>query len=284
MEEINGCLGLGEKTTDYILTEWLLDALPTLYPQDEIIYEYNQGKQEWSKKSCTLFSPVWAISDLMNLSIPLSTIKEWDKGSYNRGRKQWNWWFVQLGVDWIVKCYNESDFAKEHGKAAYYSIDLRNNELVKKVLDKRYTICSWFNGNASYQNDKNKDWILNGTEWWASTFGHAINIIRWLTTPSRIKDNYVGTAKYNIYWVEHEFSEIPCFFDSGYVITKVAEDKLEELKRLSKMKTTVENMIQYNSELWHLTNDKNLKNMLHEMNDLLRMKLVDIENQQKKCF
>ena len=51
-EEIieNGCLGLWEKPTDYILTEWLLDNMPTLYQQDEIIYQYNQWKQDWSKK------------------------------------------------------------------------------------------------------------------------------------------------------------------------------------------------------------------------------------------
>ena len=280
MEELeNWCYGLWEKTTDYILTEWLLDSLPTLYPQDEIIFEYNQGKQTWSKQSCTLFSPIWAISDLMNIDIPLSTIKSWDDGSYNHGRKKGHWWLVQLGVDYITKCYNASDFAKEHGKVAYYSIDLRNDELVHKVLDKRYTICSWFNGNAAYQNDKNKDWILNWTEWWASTFWHAVNVIWWLTTPSRIKDNYVWTTKYNIYWVEHEFSEIPCYFEKGYVFTKVAEDYLEELKRLNEFRTNLVNWIEINSKMWHQTNDTNYQSILHYMNEKNRKKLQDIDEQ-----
>jgi hypothetical protein len=60
-----------------------LDALPTLYQQDEIIYQYNQGTQTWSTKSCTLFSPIGAISDLFNVEIPLSTIKKWDDSSYS---------------------------------------------------------------------------------------------------------------------------------------------------------------------------------------------------------
>jgi hypothetical protein len=54
-EDMNGCLGDGIQTTDYLL-EGFDDALPDLIQQDNIIYEYNQYKQSWSKKSCTIFS------------------------------------------------------------------------------------------------------------------------------------------------------------------------------------------------------------------------------------
>ena len=282
-DEINGCLWLGEKATDFKLTEWLLDALPTLYQQDEIIFQYNQAKQTWSTKSCTLFSPIWAISDLMNIDIPLSTIKVWDEGSYSKGRRKGEWWWVQLGVDYITDCYNSSDFAKKYWKVAYYSIDLKDDELVKGVLDKRYTICTGYQGNSNYNNDKNKDGVLNGTDFGASTYGHAVSAIWSINKcPARIKDNYVGTTKYNIYDVAHNFSEIPCFYDRWYVFTKVAEDSLEEVKRLNKMKTLTENMIADNSAMWHLTNDAAYRTKLHSMNDLHRKKLVDIEEQLKK--
>ena len=281
-EELNGCIGLWEKVTDYKLTEWLLDALPTLYQQDEIIFQYNQGKQDRSKKSCTIFSPVGAISDLFNVEIPLTTVKEWDKDSYNRWRNEWEWWLVALGVELIADKWNSSDFAKQYGKVAYYSIDLKDNELVKKVLEKRYSICTGFNGNAKYNNDKNDNWVLNGTSFWSTTYGHAVSAIWGIDTPTRIKDNYYGTSKYNIYWVEHEFSQIPCFFSRGYVFTKVAEDTLEEVKRLNKMKTLTENMIANNSEMWELTNDKPYRIMLHDMNEKNRSKLKDIEAQLKK--
>lgn len=285
MEEIkDGCLGLGEKTTDYILTEGLLDALPKLYQQDEIIYQYNQGKQDWSQKSCTLFSPIGALSDLWNVEIPLKVIKIRDDGSYNRGRRKGEWWWVQLGVDYIVDCWNNSAFWEKYWKSAYYSIDLRNDELVEGILDKRYTICTWFQWNAKYQNDKNRDGILDGTEWGASTFWHAVNAIWGIDTPSRIKDNYYGTSKYNIYGVKHNFSEIPCYYDRGYVITKVKEDKLEELKRLNEMNTVVLTLIENNSRLWHLTNDEKLREELHKQNNLLRSKQKDIENEIKKCM
>ena len=282
MEEYeNWCLWLWEKDTDYKLTEWLLDALPTLYQQDDIIFEYNQFNQKWSQKSCTLFSPIGAISDLMNIEIWLDTIKEWDKDSYNHWRKEWEWWWVALGVEFIADKYNDSDFAKKYWKVAYYSIDLKDNELVKKVLDKHYTICTWYDGNATYNNDKNKDWILNGTTFGKSTYGHAVGAIWSTNYPTRIKDNYKW-IKYNIYEVEHEFSEIPCFFSRGYVFTKVAEDALEEVKRLNKMKTLTENMIRDNSEMWHLTNDESYKNKLHEINEIHRKKVRDIEEQLKK--
>lgn len=281
IETINGCYGLWEKPTDYKLTEWLLDALPTLYQQDEIIFQYNQGTQDWSTKSCTLFSPIGAVSDLFNVEIPLDTIKVWDNDSYSKGRPKNSGWLVSEWVDHITKEWNKSDFAKQYGKVAYYSIDLRDDDLVKKVLDKRYTICTGYNGNATYNKDK-RDWVLDGTEFWTYTYGHAVNAIWGINTPSRIKDNYYKSVSYNIYDVAHEFSEIPCFFERGYVLTKVAEDALEDIKRLNKMKTLIENMIADNSSMWHLTNSESYRVKLHEMNNLNRQKLVDIENELKK--
>ena len=283
MEEdyINWCYGLWSKDTDYRLTEWLLDALPTLYQQDEVIFQYNQGKQEWSKKSCTLFSAIGAISDLFNVEIPLSVIKIWDEDSYNHWRMKGEWWWVALAVQFIADKWNESVYAKEYGKVAYYSIELKDDNLLKKILEKRYTVCTGFDWNWKYTNDKD-DWILNGTEFGTKSYGHAVSAIWSTKYPARIKDNYYWTAKYNIYEVEHKFSEIPCFFERWFVYTKVAEDALEEVKRLNKMKTLTENMIRDNSEMWHLTNDQNYKAKLHEINELNRKKVQDIENQLKK--
>jgi hypothetical protein len=280
----NGCLWLWEKTTDYILTEWILDALPTLYPQDEIIFQYNQWKQKWSKKSCTLFSPIGAISDLMNIQIWMDRAEEWDKDSYNHWRKEWEWRRVQLWVDHICKKYNESDLAKEHWKVAYYSIDLKNNALVKKVLDKRYTICTWYDGNSKYNNDIDDNGVLNGVEFWKKTYGHAVNAIWWINTPSRIKDNYYETAKYNIYGVEHEFSEISCFFNKWYVFTKVKEDNLERIKKLNEMRTKILNWKEINSELRHLSDSKYHQDKLHDMNDFYRDWLSYIDSELKSLM
>ena len=284
MEEINGCLGLGEKATDYILTEWLLDALPTLYQQDEIIYQYNQSLNTWSEKSCTLFSPIGAISDLFNVEIWLDIAEQWDNDSYGKGRMKDSWWFVALWVEHIVKEWNMSELAKKYWKAAYYSIDLKNDNLVKWVLDKRYTICTGYQWNSKYNTDK-RDWLLELTDFGTSTYWHAVGAIWSINDcPLRIKDNYYKTVKYNIYDVKHPFSELDCFYDRWYVITKVAEDKLEEVKRLNEFRTSLLNTIELNSKLRHLTNDTNYQSILHYTNEKNRNKLKDIDEQLKLCF
>ena len=85
-ENFNWCYGAWEQQTDYLLSEGFDDKLPTLYDQDNIIYEYNQYNQDWSKASCTIFSAVGAISDLFNYEFPLEEIKQIDDLSYTRGR------------------------------------------------------------------------------------------------------------------------------------------------------------------------------------------------------
>ncbi len=280
-EEIeNGCLGLGEKKTDYILDEWLLDALPTLCQQDEIIYQYNQWTQDWSIKSCTIFNPIWALSDLFNVEIPLDTIKKWDASSYNKGRVKNSGWYVAMWVKHIVDEWNSSEFSKEYWKAAFYSVDIKNDDLVKWILDKRYTICTGYQWNANYNKDK-RDGVLEGTEFGSPTYWHAVNAIRWINTPERIKDNYYKSVSYNIYDVVHPFSDLSCFYDRWYVITKVAEDNLERVKKLNEMRTKILNWMETNSELWHLSWSQTHKDRLHEMNDFYREWVAYIDSELK---
>lgn len=282
MEEeniINWCYGLGERPTDFIMTEWLLDAMPNLYMQDEQIYEYNQFWQKRSMKSCTLFSPIWAVSDLWNIEIDLAEAKEWDEESYNRGRVKDSGWYVAFWVEHICKCWNKSKHWKELWQVAFYSFELKNNSLLKKILDHRYTACIWYRGNAKYNNDKNADWILNNTDRWNSTYGHAVGTIRSVNNnPCRIKDNYKWN-KHNIYDVEHNFSDIPCFYDMGYIITKVKEDNLERIKELNEFRTVAIRSIE---DLWrmrHLTKDTKFQDELHRMANEERKKLKDIDEQ-----
>jgi hypothetical protein len=54
--------------------------------QDDTRFDYNQGKQTWSKKSCTIFAAIGSISDLWNYKFPISEIKEYDDLSYELGR------------------------------------------------------------------------------------------------------------------------------------------------------------------------------------------------------
>lgn len=281
-EEIqNGCLWLWEKPTDYILTEWLLDSLPTLYDQDEIIFQYNQWANKRSSKSCTLFSPIWATSSLFNVEIPLWAIKEWNDESYNHWRLKDQWWLVQMWVDFIVDCWNGSEFWKKYWNVAYYSIALKDYELMKKIHAKRYAICTWYQWNSTYNKDKN-DWILEWTSRWSYTYWHAVQTIWSINeNPARIQDNYYGSAKFNIYDVKHKFSEIPAFYERWYVLTKVKEDNLERVKELNEFRTILIQTIANNSEMRHKTRDVSYQKELNAMNNSNRKKLKDVDEQLK---
>lgn len=291
MEELeNGCLWLGGQNTDYLLCDWFEDALPTLYQQDNIIFEYNQANQEWSKKSCTIFSAVWAISDLFNYEFSLKEIKEIDERSYSLGRFKNSWWWVQSAVKLVADWWNEKH--ADLGKVAYYKIDTTNNELVDKILDKWYNIMTNINGNTKYQLDYLKDAIVNETEFGASTYGHALNIVtinlKKINGVVCVKDNYKGRTTNNwkmdcnIYALEHYPREISVFGTNGYIYTKVAEDALEEVKRLNEFRTNLVKAIEINSSMWHQTNDTNYKSILHYVNEKNRKKLKDCDEQLAK--
>ena len=276
MEELeNGCLWIGEKETDYLLCEGEIEWLPTLYEQDDIIYEYNQRNQSWSKKSCTIFSAIGAVSDLFNYKFSLDEIKEIDNLSYDKGRLNNSGWYVQNAVDLVAKRWNEK---KSHlGKVAYYRIEMPNDEVVAKIISKWYWICTWYYGNAKYNEDFRKDWVLDGTDFGVTTYWHAIN----LRKNRYIKDNYYWD-KYNKYRLAHTPREIKWYHAYGYLYTKVSEDAIEEIKRLNELKTKVMQVKELNSEIWHLVNDTTYKKQLNEMNNSNRKKLNDIEVQLKK--
>jgi hypothetical protein len=79
-----GCLGTGEDDTDYVLCDGDDELLPNLYQQYDIRYEYNQKNQNWSKVSCTIFSAMGMVSDLMNYQFSLEELKEVDELSYEK--------------------------------------------------------------------------------------------------------------------------------------------------------------------------------------------------------
>lgn len=281
----NGCLGLGEKDTDYLICEWFEDKLPTLYQQDDIIFEYNQNNQSWSKKSCTVFAAMWAVSDLFNYEVPMSEAKEVDSISYSWWRFPDQWWYVQSAV----KLWGD-EWNRRHSdlwKVAYYRFDITNDNLLRSILEKWYTVITNIRGNWKYQMDYLRDDILNWTEFGAATFGHAL-CLRMVDGKICVKDNYKwrlcndGKTDCNIFELEHMPSEISVFWTNWYVYTKVAEDALEEVKRLNRFRTNLLNAIELNSTMRHQTNDTNYQSILHYMNEKNRNKVKDCDEQLAK--
>lgn len=276
MTEIeNWVLWVGEQTTDYLLAEGFEDALPKLVQQDNIIYAYNQYNQTWSKKSCTVFSAIGAISDLYNYEFPLNEIKKIDEMSYTRGRFRDQWWWVQAAVKLVADYWNENH--KDLGEVAYYRVEKSNNEVINNVLDKWYTLMTSFNGNYNYIKDYDADGVLNWVKFGEATFGHAINVrkVKWKRS---CKDSASWTI-HNIYELEHTLEEITCYSSNAYIYTKVSEDKLEDVKRLNEFRTNLLLAIETNSAMWHQTNSENYRVALHDMNKKNREKLKDIDTE-----
>ena len=274
----NGCLWDNAQTTDYLLTEGLGDTLPNLTTQDDIIFAYNQYNQTWSRKSCTLFSAIGAISDLFNYEFSIDEIKTIDNMSYERGRRKDDWRYTQSAVKLVADYWNEHH--KDKWEVAYYRVDKSNTDVIKSILEKWYTLMTTFNGNSTYVKDYDTDWVLNGTSFWTPTFWHAINV-RKVNGKRCCKDSAAGKA-HNIYELEHTLKEITCYYDNVYLYTKVTEDKLEDVKRLNEFKTLLLSTIEANSQLRHLTNSENYRVKLHQMNEDHRAKLKDIDEELKR--
>lgn len=279
MEELeNGCLWIWEQVTDYLLCEWDIDTLPELDIKDRERYEYNQNNWDWSTRSCTIFTAAWMLSDLKNYRFSEAELKSMDDLSYQRGRLKNTWWYVQSAVKCVADRWNESELSKKYWKVAYYRISKYDDTAIQWALDKLYTLDTSYQGNSNYNRDYKDNWILNGTEFWAATYGHSVGII-WENGERSVKDNYYW-RQYNIYGLEHKISEIKCYGSFLYIYVDV--DNLKEIKRLNEMKVLTLRMIEDNSTMRHLTNDENYRVKLHDMNNRNREKLKDIEEQLAK--
>lgn len=278
-KELNGCLGIWAENTDYLLSWWEVDTLPELTQQDTKIYEYNQS----GTPHCTLYSAFGAVSDLFNYQFTQKEIDEIVELSYERGRIRGHGWYVKSAVDLVADYWNEHH--SDLWKVVYYRVSLYDTELVDKILTKNYTLCSWYRGNQTYNNDRN-DWVLNWTTFGTSTYGHAVSWIGRLWKRF-IKDNYKGRKSWklptNVYEVEHTPAELVSwntYYADAYLYVKVNNE--EEVKRLNEFKTNLINAIELNSAMWHQTNDTNYQWILHYMNEKNRKKLQDCENELKK--
>ena len=272
------CLWLWEQPTDYQLCNGDSDLLPPLVKKDEIRFEYNQGNQDRSRVSCTIFAAMWMLSDLINYEFSLNQIKEVDELSYERGRIRGQWWYVQSAVKLVADRYNESDLSKKYGKIAYYRISKYDDEILEWVINKLYTI-DWNHWlDSRYTADK-KDWMIDGTDFGTQTSWHSVDIIcKW--GQRSVKNSYKW-AKYNIYGLKNKLSAITNFWTYFYVYTIVG-DNLEEIKRLNELKTECLNCITSLWKIRHMTNDTNFQWVLHYTADKLRAKVKDCDDELRK--
>lgn len=273
------CIWDGAEPTDFILCNGDIDTLPTLYNQDSIRFQYNQWNQSWSVVSCTIFSAMWMLADLVNKDFSLRDIKEVDELSYAEWRVRGQWWWTKSAVNLACKWWNENN--KE--KIAYYRVSKYSD--VDTILQKNYTMNTNYCPTVEYAKDYYLDWVLDWYEFWTNTNGHAICFINdWVR---KIKDNYKWRKNpdwkdVNIYEVKNPIAKLTNFSPWLYVYTKVAEDNLEEIKRLNHIKSECLVTIEHLWEIYRSINDTNTQWILHYTAEKLRKKINDCDEQLKK--
>ena len=284
-QETLWCLWTWETETDYLLNDWDIDCLPPLFVQDDLRFEYNQQKQTRSTKSCTIFSAIWALSDLMNYEFSLDEIKEIDDLSYTKWRLEWQWRYTKKAVDLVAKRRNSNEeLVKKYWKVAYYRVN-KYSEKLDEILQKKYALATNFCPTVEYRVDYWKDAILDWCEFWTQTNWHAIDVIRNVHKRST-KDSYkwrkaTNWADSNRYELKHRVCELTNYATRLYIYTKVREDNFERVKELNELKSLLTQTIVNNSAMRHKTNDSSFKKALNEMNIKNRKKLQDVDEQLK---
>lgn len=268
--------------SDFQLTYEEIEWLPPLFLQDNVRYDYNQGKQTRSKKSCTIFAAIWAISDLWNYKFPIGEIKEYDKLSYTLGRKDWHWWYTKDAIN--MAC---NKWTKDHPDmpVVYYYVPARDDDKVNKILEKNYDFNISFNYTKDYVLDLADNMCIDRAQQNTKTLvSHAVCQIYkdWCKT---VKDNYEWSKDqyYKVKVSNNDLVVAWILHPSGYVIVKVAENNYAELKRMEKVKVACLNALENNSTLRNATNDQNLKNKLHEVNEYIRnnnLKYIERETER----
>ena len=292
-----GCLWDGATDSDYRITGEMIDNLPKLEIQDQIIFEYDQS---WTP-DCTIYSALWALSDLFNRELTQEQIDEAVEESFNRWRTRGGGRYtkeaVNLACDMRMKWYPNE-------KVVYYRINNRWDDEIKEVIEKNYSLCTSFNGNSSYQKDRKDNGRIDNSHTWPFTYWHAVCLIE-REGKKFVKDNYKGRKENgyftNIYEVVPEISTLRrdgCWHNFSYLIVKVKDEKEEDIKRLNNMKNLIDKidehsdiLIPTNSEMWENTNDKEYQEQLHIVNEALRKlkdmnekKRTDIERELSRYF
>lgn len=286
LKNINGCLWDGHTDDDWKITGEMLDELPELEIQDQKIFEYNQG----SSPDCTLYSALGALSDLFNRELTPAHFEEANEESFKRWRVPGEWRYTKDAVDCSCDLWMKR-FPED--KVAYYRISNYDDETIKKVIDKNYSLCTSFNGNSAFTKDRREDGKIDNDNFWPWTWGHAVCLIG-RDNKKFVKDNYKGRKENwrytNIYEIVPDISALrknACRQYFSYLIVKVKDEAEKDIERLNKMKNMIDKMIEYteecikmNSAMWENTNDKPYRERLHATNDQLR--IILISHKQKK--
>lgn len=196
----------------YKLGSTNIEIIPSL---NKKTFEYNQLEFaiEFWTNLCTLYAPIWMLSDLTWEEIP----KEQRYELCKRRTTQYDWdknigWLFTVGRNVVRNWWNENN---PNNQIREVSFEIGSKEFYD-VLDKWYRINLWYRGNRKYNEDVS-DWVLDSSNIGATTYGHSTTLISAVRTKNNkiklVVDNYAWVKKFNIYSIK----DFQAFLDSGIV-------------------------------------------------------------------
>ncbi len=252
---------------DYLISS---SELPDITQQDDIIFEYNQGKYKQTKNSCTVVSSIWAVSDLFNYEFTDKEILEIDSATYKKDRTKWKWRWLFKAVDHVRESWNAKFPNKE---IVSYRLKIENNSLIE-ALNKWHTIVTTYAGTYAYNRDFRKDWVLNWTVFPASevVYRHAV-CIRKIDWRVFVKNSYKW-SKYNIYELVDRRELIKNWVFSIHQYLFLPIKKIKKTKEEIKFEQRLKQLLSINSSLWKQADllwwHWEIKKALHNINKLIR--------------
>ena len=203
--------GIAESTRLLWSNLTIKDVKTPKYTYDDMKYQINQTKQVW-RNSCTLACAVGAVADNIWFIRPEEDLPK----LYTRAVSLWLnpaiGWFLYKAIDLVRVCLKE----RYDIEVSTLSVKMWSDDYYR-LLDMWYSVATWYRWNAQYNEDKNKDRILD--HWWIefeSTYGHAIRNKKRI----EVVDNYFGILA-NIYkhkamdkmiWAGRQFARGFIFF------------------------------------------------------------------------
>ena len=194
----------------------------------------------------------------------------WSIGTLADNKGKWPSYkdMLDKAASWLKYDYGYQD---KLGMYAYRAVDLarnlwnKNNEekvitlrinmgskTMEEVLDKGYSIATWYKGNADYNQDK-ADWHLDGTEFGSATYGHMIRITK--KGKHYVVDNYYEGKDWDeddqVYSLEDLYALIDndVYFDNGYIFIFKNDIMTQQDKDIAEVKYALENDISNNPQI-----------------------------------
>lgn len=235
MEWFNGCLFSVDERDFLLGWDININDLPNITTST---YEYNQleWKDEFWYCTCTIYAPIWIVSDNANRVLTDKQRKELVTERVNLPDFNPNvWWYLS---EWI-------NITRKYYKSLWYkvsSLQVNVKTDLIKLLDKGYRVNIWMIVKDDFIVDSQKDWILNNLPKWNSKYWHSTSVKK--IKDSYIVDNYKWTHTYNKIllkdlqgliddWVIYEHAYI-LFLDKQDIILNFKNKLMEDIRQSAK--------------------------------------------------